>query len=78
MLPLIPQDKANHVIYGVLVYAMGAALAGPVVAMVAVVLVGAVKEFYDSATGRGTPDVGDFFATAAGGLAGLACAFIGL
>jgi hypothetical protein len=53
------------------------ALRGATAGILAVLIVGAIKEVYDGATGRGVLDVWDFFATLAGGLIGLACSWIG-
>ena len=44
----------------------------PIAGLVAVVLAGVAKEWYDIVSGRGTPELLDFVATAAGGLVGAA------
>ena len=69
-LPQLPQDKANHVVYGVAIYLAVAPLAGGLIALAAVTFVAAFKEFIDWRTGGGTPELLDFLATVAGGLAG--------
>lgn len=80
-LPLFPQDKANHALYGALIAAVAliAALVGslPLVSgcWLAAVASGTFaigKELHDRQTGRGTPDVFDAVATMAGALLTLA------
>lgn len=74
-LPQLPQDKANHAVYGAvlgLVGAIGAKLLGAPPALGAVALAGGIgvaKEAYDRTSKRGTPDTLDAIATAAGGVA---------
>ncbi len=76
MLPIIPQDKANHFIYGLAIFlAVGLAF-GAIPGLVAAVLIGAAKEIYDRVSGKGTPDVYDFVATVVGGVAGFLCTFV--
>lgn len=73
-LPLIPQDKANHFVYGAVAGALAVQITGhPNAALVIAVVLGFVKELYDLATGRGTPDWRDVVWTAAGG----ACVWLG-
>lgn len=76
MLPIIPHDKALHVIYGgvialiTLVVASAVSLAVPALwALGASVIIGAAKEVYDRKSGKGNPEYGDFYATGIGGLA---------
>jgi hypothetical protein len=69
-LPQLPQDKANHVVYGIAVYLAVAPVFGGLYAIGAVVAVAALKELIDWAGGKGTPELLDFLATVAGGLAG--------
>jgi hypothetical protein len=68
---LIPQDKANHFVYGVVIAAVLCLLSVPVLwSFGAVVGVAAAKEVvHDWLMKRGTPDVLDFFWTVAGGFA---------
>ena len=81
-LPIIPQDKANHFIYGLAIFVVGC-LAAMQFAKLApwaghigtglCVLLGAGKEFYDRRNPeRHTSDTADFFGTALGGVAGWA------
>lgn len=73
-LPLVPQDKANHFVYGAVVGALAAAAVGhPNAALIAAVALGFVKELYDLAGSKGTPDWRDVAWTAAGG----ACIWLG-
>jgi ABC-type xylose transport system permease subunit len=61
-------DKKLHIIAGLLVAVVSHSLTESLwVAFIASLVVGAAKEAYD-ATGRGTVDLWDFVATAAGGL----------
>lgn len=75
MLPLIPHDKANHIVYGAvialvtLLCATAAALPHPVLwTLGASFGFGALKEVRDRVSGKGTPDFVDFAATGLGGL----------
>lgn len=78
MLPVLPHDKALHLVYGYLaaVAAVLVMLAVPQlaplplwhVAWLAPAVVGAAKELRDHATGRGTPSLGDWLFTAAPGV----------
>lgn len=65
-LPQLPQDKANHVVYGTMVYAIAVPFLGPLVSLIPVALVAIGKEVYDKKSGTGTPDVWDALATVAG------------
>lgn len=71
MIPVIPHDKANHALYGYVIYTVGS-FAGrfvgqPVPAGLAMTAVFALgKEVYDKVSGKGTPDKMDFVATMAG------------
>ena len=71
-IPQLPQDKANHFIFGVLAYIPAAAFFGPVAGLVTAVVVGAAKELHDS-QGHGCVEFYDFLATALGGAAGFLC-----
>jgi hypothetical protein len=67
-LPLIPQDKANHYIYGLWLVLAVTPMSDPVTAMIVCGVVAGVKEFRDHVTKKGTPDMFDFLWTLAGGL----------
>lgn len=77
-LPQLPQDKANHHLYGELAALIGA-VAGPLLATrfgfvldpragaaVGAIAAGVIKEVWDKVTGKGDPSLGDFLATASG------------
>tara|TARA_R110000868_G_scaffold112176_5_gene302320 strand:+ start:10751 stop:11005 length:255 start_codon:yes stop_codon:yes gene_type:complete len=76
MLPQLPQDKANHFIYGLAIFIAFGFAFGAVAGLVAAALIGAAKEVYDKVSGKGCPDALDFVATAAGGVAGYLCTYI--
>ena len=61
-LPLIPLDKANHIIYGLVIYIIANLFVENILAFGAVVLFGAGKELYDYKS-YGKFDVLDFLAT---------------
>jgi len=72
---LIPQDKANHVIYGAVICLLVTLLLvhfavanAQVFGLLASLIVGGAKEVYDYFTG-GDPDVVDAICTLLGGLA---------
>jgi hypothetical protein len=68
-LPMFEKDKANHFIYGVIIYALSALLLAPAFALISVYAAALVKEFYDKhKTNRF--GYGDIMATLFGGLAG--------
>lgn len=76
MLPLIPQDKANHAVYGSVLCAVGVLAAQalgfpPFWGIALPVVIGAAKEARDR-MGYGTPDIMDFAWTVAGALPVLA------
>jgi hypothetical protein len=64
-LPQLPQDKANHFIYGLIICAIFLLLTEPFGAFFAVIFVSSAKEMYDSSYG-GTKSIWDFLATLAG------------
>ena len=72
----IPADKANHFIYGLVLFAALAFPINPIFALASVILVGVLKEIYDKVTGTGTPDMLDAVATSLGGLAGYICTLV--
>lgn len=73
-LPQLPQDKANHFIYGALASVAGVVVASAIgmppatLALLFSAGVGIAKELWDKTTGLGDPDILDALATAAGGL----------
>ena len=46
-LPLIPQDKANHFIYGFLIFLISSLLLGSILGLITVVIFAIGKEMYD-------------------------------
>lgn len=70
-------DKALHFLAGVVVGTLAMILFGSGAAIIAAMLAGAAKEVYDYVTGNGTADLGDFVATAMGGMLIEAIALIG-
>lgn len=76
MLPQLPQDKANHVLYGLAGFLGVGLVFGAVAGVIFAALIGAAKEVYDRVTKKGTPDVLDFVATAAGGVVGYLCTYV--
>lgn len=67
-LPLFPQDKVNHYLYGTIIYMLSYLVLNYYFAMIPVVLIGAAKEIYDYKTKKGNPDMFDFVWTVLGGL----------
>lgn len=66
----IPKDKLLHFIAGVVVYLIANVFTDPFNAVAISVLIGALKEIYDSFDSKRTPDVFDFIATCLGGISG--------
>jgi hypothetical protein len=75
-LPQLPADKANHVVYGIVLFMLLALIRSPEIALAIVAIVGVAKELYDKYTGMGTADVWDAAATLCGGTAGYLCTLI--
>lgn len=76
-LPQLPQDKANHLIYGLLMFMVMTPFTGALLAVLTVAIIGALKEIiHDKLMGKGTPDPWDAVATSAGGIAGFVCMYI--
>lgn len=63
MLPSLPQDKANHAVYGTALYIL-LSYPFPLLALGAVIFIATAKELmYDKIMAKGTPDYMDFVAT---------------
>ena len=60
---LIPQDKANHFVYGFLIFAFFSLFFTEITCLFIVIFVAAVKEIYDKASMKGTPELLDFVFT---------------
>jgi hypothetical protein len=67
-LPLIPQDKANHFIYGCIIYFLVSTYLTPIQTMGVVTLTASIKELYDYKTKTGTPELMDVVWTLLGAL----------
>ena len=73
-LPQLPQDQANHYLYGSACAVVGAPVAQALGldcrlgAIAAAAAAGVAKEVYDRVSKKGTPDHRDAIATAAGAL----------
>ena len=63
-LPMLPLDKANHFVYGTILFTLGS-IFSVWLGLTLAVLFGVGKEVYDRVTGRGTPDRMDAIVTAA-------------
>jgi cytosine/uracil/thiamine/allantoin permease len=71
-LPILPQDKANHFVYGCVIAALGC-IVSPILGALLATGFGVGKEVYDiwrhkTNPGSATPDIWDATATIAGGL----------
>lgn len=83
MLPMLPQDKANHFIYGLIIFGLFKILLGrysvktfkrriPLIGIIVCSLFGISKEIYDLLNkDTHTPDIYDAAITILGGLIGL-------
>lgn len=70
-LPMIPQDKANHMIYGLVIFTVPAVLFTALVGLGVCVIAAFSKELYDlQHKDSHTPDIYDAIWTIAGGAFG--------
>lgn len=76
MMPQLPQDKANHFIYGLAGFLGVGLIFGVVAGILFSAIIGAAKEVYDRVSKKGCPDALDFVATAAGGAVGYLCTYV--
>ena len=67
-LPLIPQDKANHYVYGSVIYFISNLFLSPILSMLVILLIALLKELYDYKAKTGTPEAMDVVWTLLGGL----------
>ena len=74
-LPMFEKDKANHVIYGVVIYGLSYILITPIFCLIAVFITGIAKEVYDSYNGKKF-SYADIMATQAGGIIGFLISII--
>jgi len=70
-LPLIPQDKANHFIYGIVIYFITNLVFGVFIAVMIGVIAGIGKEVYDELHDNHVSDWKDAAVTMAGVLLGV-------
>ena len=69
-LPQLPQDKANHLIYGLLIFILVHFFFGVVAGLLAGTVAAVAKEVYDKVSGKGNPELLDALATIAGAVLG--------
>jgi hypothetical protein len=74
-LPNLPQDKANHTLYGITIYAVSASVFSAPFSMIVVFAFATGKELYDSVLKEKQFSILDLIATLCGGLMGM---YIGL
>lgn len=67
-LPQLKQDKANHLIYGLLCYGISSFFFDPFPAQFIVMSMAFFKEFADTYSDSHDFSFGDFFATSIGGI----------
>jgi ABC-type multidrug transport system permease subunit len=67
-LPLIPNDKANHFIYGFIIFILSTLVFSNLISLFIVSAFAGSKELYDKASGKGNPEFLDFLATVLPGL----------
>jgi peptidoglycan biosynthesis protein MviN/MurJ (putative lipid II flippase) len=60
---LIPQDKANHFVYGFLIFEFFSLFFTEITCLFIVIFVAALKEMYDKESKKGTPELLDFVFT---------------
>ncbi|OYW91411.1 MAG: hypothetical protein B7Z23_08210 [Pseudomonadales bacterium 32-61-5] len=65
-LPQLPQDKANHFVYGSLICLAALIAAPPLLALALAAAAGLGKEIYDRLSRSGEPSIPDAVATIAG------------
>ena len=65
---VIPKDKQLHFIWGFFICAIVGWAVNPLIGLAVSLIAGALKEIYDKASGKGTPDIYDAIATFTGGL----------
>lgn len=67
-LPLLVEDKANHLIYGIAIYMLSYIFLDRFYAMIPVIIIGALKEVFDHYSEKNNADIFDFIWTVVGGL----------
>jgi hypothetical protein len=69
-LPQLPQDKANHLIYGLVIFILVHFFFGVSAGLLAGTVAAVAKEVYDKVSGKGNPELLDALATIAGAVLG--------
>ena len=70
-LPIIEEDKANHLIYGIVIFIIAFAVTNEYIALLTVTFAGAFKEYLDHLDRENhTPCIYDFIYTVVGGFLG--------
>jgi len=72
---MFEKDKANHVIYGVIIYGLHSLIITPIFSLIAVYVIALAKEFYDKKK-TGKFSYSDIMATLLGGVIGLLISII--
>ena len=67
-LPVIPEDKANHFIYGCVIYTLSCLLFTIPFSLLIVAIIAALKEWHDKYVPGSTPDIMDWVWTMLGRL----------
>lgn len=76
-LPMLPQDKANHMIYGLIIFTVTAILFDAVIGLGICSIAAFSKELYDlQHKDRHTPDIYDAIWTIVGGMLGFIISFL--
>jgi len=76
-LPIIKQDKANHLIYGLIIFSLIHSFFGLLIASIVCSVFAFGKELYDYMNkDKHTPDIKDALVTIIGGLLGYLIIFI--
>lgn len=65
-IPTIAQDKANHFLYGAVIYSLSLLILPIIPSLIIVAIIAALKEWHDKYVPGATPDIMDFVWTMAG------------
>ena len=72
----VQEDKKKHFVAGFIIAAVVSLFFGYIAGAAAAIVAGIGKEVYDKVTGKGTPEVLDFLATATGASTAILISFI--
>ena len=61
-------DKLYHFEAGIVIFVISCLFLSPILSMIPVTVIAAVKEFYDWKSKKGNPDIWDFLFTVLGGI----------